>query len=367
MSLADARVRAIQIQQEARAGRATPGVRKARQIANASDAAEGDAQRRAEAEAERTTVKATARRWLADSRPHWAEETYRKARLVVEGYFVEEIGDLDIRTLQTKDVRALLLRMAESKPQLARKAKQYVGRIVEQAINEGLRPEESALRLNRLLPARRPGHMPAITEDEARLGDLMRAIDAYKNRVIRGALLLTAWTSMRPGIIASARWAEFDLEAAEWKVPGKEPNGKNRMKMGMDFSTPLPTQALDVLREMRSRTMGMEYVFPPQARQNSPHLNRDSLSKTMREMGFRGEHVPHGFRATLRTIARETLEIEGDVLETQLAHAAKDEVAAAYARVKFRKKRREIVQAWADYLDGLKAGDGVAVLERMVG
>lgn len=123
MSLADARMQALQIQQDAKAGRATPGVRKARQMASASVAAEEEAQRQAKVEVERTTFAATARRWLADCQPHWAEETYRKARLVVEGYFVEEIGDMDICTLQTKDVRPLLLRMAESKPQLARKAK----------------------------------------------------------------------------------------------------------------------------------------------------------------------------------------------------------------------------------------------------
>jgi hypothetical protein len=44
------------------------------------------------------------------------------------------------------------------------------------------------------------------------------------------------------------------------------------------------------------------------------------------------------------------------VLEAQLAHAPKDEVEAAYAGVKFREKRREVMQAWADYLDQLKAG-----------
>jgi hypothetical protein len=46
-----------------------------------------------------------------------------------------------------------------------------------------------------------------------------------------------------------------------------------------------------------------------------------------------------------------------DVLEAQLAHAPKDEIQAAYARVKFRDKRRQVMQEWADYLDTLRASD----------
>jgi len=210
-----------------------------------------------------------------------------------------------------------------------------------------------------MLPKFRTGHMPAVTDDEKTLGEIMRAIHDYPNRVVRAALILVSLTVMRPGVAASARWSEMDLDAGEWKIPGKNPDGTNRMKTGEDFTTSLPEQALVILREMRERTDGSEYVFPPQGRQNSPHLSRDALSKALRDLGFQGKHTPHGNRASLRTLGRERLEIDVDVLEAQLAHAPKDEVEAAYARVKFREKRREVMQAWADYLDGLKAGGQV--------
>ncbi|WP_243050846.1 integrase arm-type DNA-binding domain-containing protein [Dyella sp. RRB7] len=367
MSLAEARISAIQIQRDAKEGIATPGVRKARHIAASLDAERIDEKERADAETENATLRAVARRWLVAGQPQWADQTYRKAKLVVESYFIPRLGNVDMRTLATRDVRPLLLEMAMRTPQLARKAKQFIGRIVGQAIDEGLRGEESLLRLERLLPTRQAGHMPAVTDSESRLGDVMRAIDAYENRVVRAALLLTAWTAMRPGVVASARWSEINLESREWNVPGKEPDGRNRMKTGKDFSTSLPMQAEEVLAEMLQRTQGMEYAFPLQARQQSNHLSRDSLSKALREMGFRGEQTPHGFRATLRTIARERLGIEIDVLEAQLAHAPKDETEAAYARMKFRNKRREIVQDWADYLEELKIGSNEQRLQLKVG
>lgn len=356
MSLAEARVRAVEVQRDAKQGKATAGVRKAQQASMEATTAEQEAEARARAEQERATFRAVSGRWLAEKRPTWATETHRKARLVVNDYLVPNLGDADMRTLETKDVRPVLLEMAANTPQLARKARQYLGSIVEQAINEGLRPDESTLRLARVLPSFRSGHMPAVTDDDSRLGEVMRAIDVHGNRVVRAALILASLTAMRSGVVASARWSEIDLDAAEWRIPGRNPDGSNRMKTGQDFTTSLPAQAVEVLREMYARTAGQEYVFPPQARQKSPHLSRDSLSKALRDMGFQGTHTTHGFRASLRTLGRERLGIDVDVLEAQLAHAPKDEVEAAYARVKFREKRREVMQAWADYLDELKAG-----------
>lgn len=358
MSLADARVRAVEVIRDARSGVATPGVRKVRQASTEAGMAELDAEAKAKEEAQRASFRAVSGRWMAEKRPTWASETYRKARLVVDAYLIPKLGNADMRTLETKDVRPVLLEMAKETPQLARKARQYVGSIVDHAINEGLRPDESSLRLARVLPSFRSGHMPAVTDNEGKLGEVMKAIDGHQNRVVRAALILASLTAMRSGVVASARWSEMDLEAGEWRLPGKNPDGTNRMKTGQDFSTSLPEQALVVLREMHERNMGSEYVFPPQARQITPHLSRDALSKALRDMGFQGEHTTHGFRASLRTIGRERLGIDVDVLESQLAHAPKDEIQAAYARVKFKEQRRQVMQAWANYLDGLRLGKG---------
>jgi integrase len=72
-------------------------------------------------------------------------------------------------------------------------------------------------------------------------------------------------------------------------------------------------------------------------------------------MGFQGEHAPHGFRGALRTIGRERLNIDVDILEAQLAHAKKGAVQKAYDRTTFNDARRRAMQAWADYLDTLKS------------
>lgn len=260
LSLAEACIKAIEVQRNAKQGRTTAGVRKVQQEAAVADGVEQEAAAQAKAEIEHATFRAVSGRWMAEKRPTWAMETYRKARLVVDAYLIPKLGDQDMRKLETKDVRQVLVEMAKDTPQLARKARQYLGSIVDHAINDGLRPDESRLRLDRILPKYRSGHMPAVTDNDGKLGEVMDAIDAYPNRVVRAALILAALTAMRSGVVASARWQEIDLDAAEWRIPGMNPDGTNRMKTGQDFSTSLPEQALAILRE---RNMGVNMCFLP--------------------------------------------------------------------------------------------------------
>jgi integrase len=112
---------------------------------------------------------------------------------------------------------------------------------------------------------------------------------------------------------------------------------------------------------MLAYTGGKEFVFPPLARQRTQHLHRDTLSKALRDLGFQGRHATHGFRGMLRTVARERLGVDVDVLEAQLAHAKRGDVQKAYDRTQFLDQRRKVMQEWADYLDRLRDGTGKVV------
>ena len=68
------------------------------------------------------------------------------------------------------------------------------------------------------------------------------------------------------------------------------------------------------------------------------------------------EMTGHGFRAMARTLLAEELHYSPEVIEHQLAHAVPDTLGTAYNRTKFLKERKVMMQAWADYLDKLKAG-----------
>jgi integrase len=285
--------------------------------------------------------------WLARNKDGWAQATYRKAEYVVQHYLQKSLGNGDIATLGTPEARRAIAAVASRAPALAAKARGYLGSIIEYAIHEGLRDEGRLLLLKGAVPKRDKGHIAAATTlDDIRA--LLKAIDAYESPIVRAALTVTMLTAQRPGVVAGARWREINFEAGEWLVPPE------RMKMHHAHLSPLPTQAVATLTDMLRFTAGSEFIFPPLARQKSPHLHRDSLSNALRRMGFQGVHATHGFRAMFRTVARERLAVPSDVLEAQLAHAKKGEVAAAYDRTKFLSERREAMQRWADYLDALK-------------
>ncbi|QNN47208.1 integrase arm-type DNA-binding domain-containing protein [Thermomonas brevis] len=310
----------------------------------------------------RVAFPAFAAEWLEYKRKRVGIETYRKARLVTEGDLIPSLRRHSIDTLATKDVTPVLDKIAQRAPNLAVKARQYLGGMVAYAIQQGLREDGKLLSLRGTLVKYDAGHIPAITKP-AELRPLLLAIDGYSQQVTRTALLLASLTALRPSVIASAQWAHIDLEAGEWHIPG------HLMKTRHDHIVPLPRQAVTLLEAIRGNDPG-QYVFPSPAKQKTPHLHRDALSKALREMGFQGKHATHGFRGTLRTMARERLSVDIDVLEAQLAHAKKGDVQKAYDRTTFDDQRREVMQAWADYLDNLRkdpAGKVVAIKRKASG
>ena len=92
-------------------------------------------------QAQRGMFEPVAREWLEHKRKSVGEETFRKAKLVTEGDLIPALRRYNIAELATKDVAPVLLRIAERAPNLAAKARQYLGGIVDYAIKQGLRDD----------------------------------------------------------------------------------------------------------------------------------------------------------------------------------------------------------------------------------
>jgi integrase len=157
---------------------------------------------------------------------------------------------------------------------------------------------------------------------------------------------------VRPGELRAAEWSEFDLVAAEWRIPA------DRMKMREAHIVPLATQAVALLRELRNFTGNGRYVFPSLRTYARP-MSENAITAALRRMGYSSDEMTwHGFRALASTSLNEQ-NWPPDLIELQLAHAERNKVRAAYNRAKRLPERRKMMQAWADYLDGLRAGPNV--------
>ena len=159
---------------------------------------------------------------------------------------------------------------------------------------------------------------------------------------------------VRPGELRHAQWADIDFEAAEWRY--------TTTKTRTDHVVPLASQALAILAELKPLTGSGRYVFPCGTTAARPMSNNAVLS-ALRRAGIPPDEMSgHGFRAMARTILDEVLGFRPDFIEHQLAHAVRDPNGRAYNRTAHLPERKKMMQAWADYLDKLKAGADVVPL-----
>ena len=93
-------------------------------------------------------------------------------------------------------------------------------------------------------------------------------------------------------------------------------------------------------------------------------MSENAVNGALHRLGYAGVMTGHGFRAMARTILDEILQVRVDFIEHQLAHAVHDPNGRAYNRTKYMAERREMMQMWADYLDGLKAGAQVIPIKK---
>lgn len=293
--------------------------------------------------------------WLdktaADRKPDTQAKTLNWLQKDVFPY----IGSMAISTIGPRDVLGAL-RYMEARGALdsVQRVKQICGRVFCYAVATGSAERDVTQDLKGALTKASPGHFAAIT-DPKQAGALMRAIYAYTGHPqVVAALKLSALLFVRPGELRGAEWAEIDLDAAEWRIPG------SKMKMKVDHLVPLSTQAIEILQSMKPLTGHRRYVFPSIGRSADRPMSESTCNAALHAMGIDKEtHSPHGFRAMARTIMDEVLDQRVDLIEHQLSHQVKDANGRAYNRTAHLPARRAMMQVWSDYLDKLRIGADV--------
>lgn len=316
-------------------------------------------EKQATADAAAHTFGLVARDWLAKTAAERAPTTQNKITSWLEKDVIPFIGALPMSSIGPRDVLAALRKMeARGALDSVHRVKQVIGQVFRYAVAIGAAERDVTQDLKGSLAKAAPSHFAAITEPKP-LGDLMRSIFAYSGHPnVVTALQLTPLVFVRPGELRTMEWAEVNLEAAEWRIPGA------KMKMKADHIVPLSSQALALLRAMNQATGHGKFVFPSLRTGERP-MSENTINAALRGMGYAKEvHSAHGFRATARTIMDEVLGERVDLIEHQLAHAVKDVNGRAYNRTAHLPARREMMQRWADYLDKLRLGAEVIQLKQ---
>lgn len=293
---------------------------------------------------------AVAREWLP--KQNWTPGHRRTVEMRLNNYILPWLGNQPVNEISAPDVLALLRRL-ESRDiiETAHRVKQICGQVFRYAIATGRAERDVTADLKGAITAPSSKRMATIT-DPRQITGLLRAIDGYQGHFISlCALKLAPLVFVRPGELRHAEWTEFDLEGATWRIPGK------KMKMKQPHIVPLSRQAVEILKELRPLTGKGKYVFPSLRTSTRPMSNNTVLA-ALRRMGYAKEEMSgHGFRAMASTILHEQ-GWPSAIIERQLAHQERSKVKAAYNHAEHLPDRRRMMQAWADYLDMLKSGNG---------
>jgi integrase len=315
------------------------------------------AQRAAVIDRAANSFAAIAAEWFEQNAHRLTPGTLKRDRRVVERDLAPFLGDTPVAELKAGELLAALKRIqARGALDTAHRARSMASKMMRYAIATGRAERNPAADLIGALPTPNKEHFAAIT-DPKQVGELLRAIHGYSGQpATAAALKLAPMLFVRPGELRTARWADIDLDAAEWRYTAT--------KTKTPHIVPLSSQAVAVLRDLFTLTGRNEFVFPGVRSVRRP-LSENTINAALRRLGYASDMMTgHGFRAMARTILDEQLGFRQDYIEHQLAHAVRDPNGRAYNRTAHLSERRTMMQSWGDYLDALRKGANVVPLKR---
>ena len=311
----------------------------------------------AQSEADPNTFEAVALEWIAKFQSTWTENHADKIRRRLERDLFPWIGKRPIASIEPQDVLSALRRIEErGRIETAHRALQNCSQIFRYAVATQRMASDPARDLRGALPPVKEKHHPSLTDPKA-VGELLVALASYKGSFVTAcALRLAPLLFVRPGELRRAEWAEFDLDAAEWRIPA------GKMKARVQHIVPLSTQAVAIFKELQPVTSRSKYVFPGLRSAQRP-MSENTVNAALRRLGYAKDQMTgHGFRSIASTRLNE-MGWNKDAIERQLAHGERDPVRAAYNYAEHLPERRKMMQAWADYLDTLaRAANKVVTL-----
>ncbi|PPC82620.1 MAG: integrase [Methylotenera sp.] len=322
-----------------------------KQLANDIDPSETKKAVKASAlKAGENSLEAVTREWAASYFKNKSSSHQERTLRRLELYIFPWLGNKPISEINAPQILDAVKRIEKlNKLETAHRTLQATSQVFRYAVQTGRALRDPCVDLRGALPATVVKHMAAFTEPKE-IAELLRAIDGFTGSfTVQTALRLSPLVFTRPSELRTAKWADIDLEANEWRYRVSKTNTMHLV--------PLSKQAAKLLTDIHPLSGHGEFVFQGGHDPKKP-MSAAAINAALKRMGYDTQQdiTAHGFRAMARTILHERLNIDPYIIEHQLAHKVPDALGAAYNRTKFIEQRTAMMQAWADYLDELKAG-----------
>ena len=297
------------------------------------------------------TLEATTREWLKHRSTAWGPGTTEAITASLENHVLPTLGHRALDDIQPRDIREVVQAIEKrGASETAGRVFQRLRSIFRHAVAHELLATDPTYPLKpaEIFKPRKVSHRASLKENE--VPGFLRKLSRYEGEVAtQSALRLLMLTATRPGELRAAKWPEFDIQRALWRIPAP------RMKMKTEHTVPLSRQALRLLAEIRALHPDRDFLFPSPYYPDKP-ISDGTLNSALARLGYKGTATAHGFRTLFSTCANDA-GWNSDVIEKHLAHEERDEVRGAYNRAQWIKERTQLMQWWADHLDALQKGD----------
>lgn len=333
VTLAQARERARETLDKIRKGECPITERRAREAADKV------------ADAKRLTFEQAARQYHETKSDEFRNAKHKADWIrTLERHAFATIGGLPVADVDLPHVLKVLEPIWKNKTETATRVRQRIESVLSWATVREYRSGENPARwkgnLSEVLSS--PKKIKTVTHHRAlpwqQVPEFMKALRKREGMGAR-ALEFIILTAARSGEVRGMTWAEIDLNARVWTVPGE------RIKAGKTHRVPLSDDAVRLLEKL-PRFEGSEYVFPAP---RGGMLSDMSISAVTKRMAV--DAVPHGFRSSFKDWCRSCTAYADEVSELALAHVNSDATRAAYARDELLPQRARLMTDWARYIN----------------
>jgi integrase len=290
------------------------------------------------------TVRAVYEMWLAhEVAPRTSEKYHQDIQRSMEKDALKSIGNKAPVDVTANDIREITTRItARGAAQSALKMRTNLKRLFNYAIALGVTTSNPAQAAAVHFIANQSSRTRVLSPDE--IGTLLRTVYVSNTRrAMKLALHLLMLTLVRKTELTEAEWTELDLDAGIWRIPAA------RMKKDKEHWVYLPTQAVEMFRELQTMTTG-DHVFPSTRANLTQPIDPTTLNDAITALKINLPHfVLHDFRRTASTHLHEMGQ-SSDAIEKCLAHSIKG-MRGVYNRAEYADERKKILQLWADFVD----------------
>ena len=269
----------------------------------------------------------------------------RPMRRYLDNEIYPRLAEKALRDITPAEVQSIVFRKRDGgAPSSAGQIRNLLKRMFEYAISNGLVTVNPALSIPmRFITQARP-RTRALSPDEIRIY-LQTLYQSNIRRQFKLALHLILLTLVRKSELIFTRWEHVNFETAEWQIPAEN------SKTGVPHIVYLSRQSVQIFRELYGLAGGSPWVIPSRSSLSKPFCTT-ALNQALGGVSFSIKPFTiHDMRRTGSTLLHEK-GFPSDVIEKSLNHTIGG-VRGVYNKAQYSNQRQEMLQHWADYIDGL--------------